>query len=345
MKFLYFRIYDSGDGNLTPDVQVITSLGGDGQFGGGDDTLFDPSGTSDTETNDITDINALYSLSLEDTIFVDIAGADTTWDFTGINSGTVTIGDYNSINFAGIDNIEGSDSIDKFVFDDLAGITGDINDGTGDLELQLFDYFFLTGDFDFVSVKSADLILNDGTDFTNIDYKLLSGVGVDAFVGNGPATEPGATGLSLTDIDFSLLLFTDEATSTSYTALKTSGGSASLVGFPDLTLGAWSVNVEINQTSDSLNPDKVLDFNDGSADSIAGIPVTPATGPVIDFEGENGSLLNVSGSAVIDAFGVLIAKGSFSISLGQVVEDGVPGTTYQAMVLQLGSTARGSQCG
>ena len=47
------------------------------------------------------------------------------------------------------------------------------------------------------------------------------------------------------------------------------------------------------------------------------------------------TMLSMTGIVVaLDAFGVLIAKGSFSLALGQVVEDGVPGTTYQAMVLE-----------
>ena len=55
------------------------------------------------------------------------------------------------------------------------------------------------------------------------------------------------------------------------------------------------------------------------------------------------------GSVALDAFGVLIAKGSFSVTLGQVTDAGVDGVfdtaddvTYQAMSLELGRNAHGT---
>src|SRR5207244_674308 len=118
----------------------------------------------------------------------------------------------------------------------------------------------------------------DGTAYSNVDYRVLSGAGVDAFVGNGPPSDPSAVGLTLKDVDFSLVQFTDGATS--YTALKTSGGTASVEGISDVQLDAWSFHVQLNQTSDAAHPNQVLDFNDGGTHH--GIPVTPSIGPAID---------------------------------------------------------------
>ena len=93
-------------------------------------------------------------------------------------------------------------------------------------------------------------------------------------MGNGPPLDPLAVGLTLKDVDFSLVLFTDGAKSGNpdvYTALKTSGGTASVVGIPGLRLDAWSFDVQLNQTSDAAHPSRVLDFNDGATDHVAGI--------------------------------------------------------------------------
>jgi hypothetical protein len=67
-----------------------------------------------------------------------------------------------------------------------------------------------------------------------------------------------------------------------------------------------------------LNPNNVLDFNASGA--VEGIPVTPILpgAPTIDLEGEDGSLILVSGGAVLDAFGALVLKGNFEVGIGQV---------------------------
>jgi hypothetical protein len=53
-------------------------------------------------------------------------------------------------------------------------------------------------------------------------------------------------------VDFSLLFFTDGAKNANpdvYTALKTFGGTASLVGITDLDLDAWNFAVQLNQVT------------------------------------------------------------------------------------------------
>ncbi|MFH1044601.1 MAG: LEPR-XLL domain-containing protein, partial [Pseudomonadota bacterium] len=248
---------------------------------------------------------------------------DNIWKLTGINAGTLKAGGLSTISFTDIQNLTGSSTAsndkDTFVFSGGA-VTGSIADGTGTLDIQLLDFFYLSGDFNFTT-EHGNLVLNNGTWFNGVDYQLLCGTGVSAFVGNGPDTDPAAFGLSLAGIDFSLLLFTDTSNDISYTALKTSCGTASFTGLSDLVLEAWAFNVELNQTSDGANSDRVLDFRNGPSDAVDGIPVTPVGLPVkptIDFEGENGSLLGVTGNAVVDAFGSVVAKGDFTIALGQV---------------------------
>src|SRR5262249_1428579 len=134
--------------------------------------------------------------------------------------------------------------------------------------------------------------------------------------GQGPASAPDPYGLQMTDVDFTLLLFTDQATGTTYSALKTSGGTASLVGDSELELSAYNFSVNLNVTSDVANPGKVLDFS-----AAGGGVVTSVSGPALDFDGADGSLQDVTGSAVLNVPNALAAKGEFKIVLGQVVAD------------------------
>src|SRR4029079_16379420 len=93
-----------------------------------------------------------------------------------------------------------------FVRYDVGRVTGDIKDRAGALGLQLFDFFYVSGNFDFTTVH-GDLVRNDGTTYSNVDYRVLSGNGADAFVGKGPPSDPLAVGLTLKGFDFSLVLF------------------------------------------------------------------------------------------------------------------------------------------
>ena len=117
--------------------------------------------------------------------------------------------------------------------------------------MTIADFFHVSGDFAFSST-TGNLVRNDGQQFTDASYRVISGTGIDIFAGNAAnadPTAPGAIGLSLTDLDFSLLLFTDKSAAlqpVTYKALKTDGGSATFVGVSDLTLDLNNFNVELN---------------------------------------------------------------------------------------------------
>ncbi|HKS63240.1 MAG TPA: LEPR-XLL domain-containing protein, partial [Xanthobacteraceae bacterium] len=257
---------------------------------------------------------------------------ENTWHLTGLNAGDLTPDGLGSIHFTSVDYLNGGSEKDTFVIDQLGAVTGGIDDGAGPLGLQLFDFFYVSGDFDFTTA-TGDLVLNDGHIYNDVDYLVLSGAGVDAFVGNGPPADPTAVGLSLTALDFTFVQFVDESNVT-YTALKSSGGTASLVGLKDVVLDAWDIGVQLNQASAGS---AVLDFNAGGSNS--GIAVTPSVGPAIDFEGEDGSLLNVVGNAAIDLAGNVAAKGGFELSVGTVKSADLPsGDTQDADAITLAFT-------
>ena len=114
---------------------------------------------------------------------------------------------------------------------------------------------------------------------------------------------------------------------------------------PGLTFGVYSAGVKINKAADGdtdpANDPAKLDWTT-FFDNATG------TDPQLDV---NDTIdLQVYGSVALDAFGVLIAKGSFRLELGTVIEKGTNGvvddanttqddTVYQKMVLTLGTAA------
>jgi len=265
---------------------------------------------------------------------------DNVWDLSGINAGTLSNAG-TTITFSDVQRLVGGTAKDSYVIQAGEGMTGGLDDGagSGDLALTLFDFFYLSGNFSFTPT-TGNLKRSDNLDFTGVNYLLLGGSGINAFVGNGPATAPGALGLNLVGIDVSLLLFTDTsgATDVAYTALRTSGGTAALAGSSDLILELTSFQVQLNRTSDAANPGRVLDFRDGASDSVAGIPVTPGAGPTLDFEGEQGALQQVSGTAALNAFGALVAVGTLDLRFASLTVDDGAITPFTANALSVSLT-------
>ena len=137
---------------------------------------------------------------------------------------------------------------------------------------------------------------------------------------------------------------TNPADDVSYLALELTGLSATLVGVDGLTFGIWDAAVKVNKVKDgdtnSANDPAKLDWANFTVDD----------GLALDgFTVDAGVDVDVQGSVALDAFGVLIAKGSFKVQFGTVTElgaDHLPGgtgnnadTKYEEMVVTLGSTA------
>src|SRR5947208_7622684 len=115
--------------------------------------------------------------------------------------------------------------------------------------------------------------------------------------------------------------------------LELSNLTAKLVGIEGLTFGVYEAMVKVNQAKDTdanaaTNPAK-LDF---TTFFIGATGLLPASVPNVDASVDT----EVQGSVALNAFGVLIAKGSFNLQLGTVTK---PSTVYQAMVLTLGTEA------
>src|SRR5207249_2309346 len=98
---------------------------------------------------------------------------------------------------------------------------------------------------------------------------------------NGPASNPGALGLSLTDVEFGLALMKVKAPAApavttdlrSWLALKATVGSASFIGIDGLTVEVTTLSVIVNQGSGTRNGvanTKVVDFTSDAMDVRTG---------------------------------------------------------------------------
>ena len=145
-----------------------------------------------------------------------------------------------------------------------------------------------------------------------------------------------AIGFSLTGAAIDLVIVQDQAVRTNkYTGLQASLDKAALVGITDLTFVA-SGDVQINQGP-------VAGRLDWTAVTGAGGDVPGAT-----LTMDETVALSASGNVVLDAFGFVVAKGTFDLTKlsGVSIDDGAaPVATFTADVLTLSTTQVGRAAG
>ncbi len=233
--------------------------------------------------------------------------------------------DVGTTNLVGSSNYESSTGSAPGT-DSLAGLTG------GNL------YYWTPGVND-TSLVVTNTVTNTTTTLTSagvfqaptsgtVTLNGVAGAAVTATV----YSAAGTTGLLLTDVGFTLLRFTDKTVTpnVTYTALEASEasitqtigsstvtqyvGSGSFVGVSGLTLSLNAFSAQLNETSNTSNPNLVLDF--GQGDQAGGTPVaSPLSGaPTIGISGTGGGTLLVSGSVAFDAFGNALGTASFTMS-------------------------------
>ena len=231
--------------------------------------------------------------------------------FVGIDGITVSV-DTLSIEI----NRDDDDSLVNYAAQSLTVITGPSTDLTfnmdgedgellrasGNLTLELFNFFYVNGGFaiekssETVKVYKDDGNLLTTDDNTNVDVDLLTigGYNVSAFAGmNGPASNADALGLSLTGVEFALALLSEKTgTQRQWLSLQGTADDVSFVGIDGITVSVDTLSIEVNHAA-----------ADGSLVNYAAmLPLfAVATGPggtdlTFDLDAEDGEVLRASGN-------------------------------------------------
>jgi hypothetical protein len=235
-----------------------------------------------------------------------------------------------------------------------SAVTSTINDINGTFSLPGKTYSLTLGSSDFaissfvfVHANSAAItydpnaattvtITNGATTSTkSVSTLTIGATGVTIFAGlNGPASNSGATGLSLTNANLALALFKPVIGSDTsfYYGLKASADSLAPVGLPTgVDVGATDIAVEVNSSFDGSH---VVDFT-----KLAGGKLTVPTGGTtfedLDFDG---AILKVAATVNLDFTDFIHINGSFSftktssqvtIVAGQAAFDGASDVTFK----------------
>ncbi|MEN9775556.1 MAG: hypothetical protein RL322_2626, partial [Pseudomonadota bacterium] len=201
----------------------------------------------------------------------------------------------------------------------LDGSRGEFYEAAGSLNIDLFGFVQLSGDFAISKQNEPiEVKLADGSE-VQAQALLIGASNVRAFAGINGGTDD-AIGLELTGVQFGLALLSDANDSArTWTSLQASGRSAGLIGVDGLTLAAEEIVVEINQAGRAADP--VIDYaltaaTDDAADA-RNTDLEVATGIAgaiaLSMDGRQGRLLRAAARANINAFGFFQASGGFAI--------------------------------
>ena len=190
---------------------------------------------------------------------------------------------------------------------DMDGSRGALLEVSGNLDIDVFGFFQVSGGFA-LSKSTGTITLSDtaATELT-VDQLTLGASNVSAFAGIAGGTSD-AVGLELTDVEFALGIFSDQADPTrTWTALQATAGSFGFIGVEDLSVTGTTLSVSINQAPVG---EDVANF---AVNSVA-VKTGPSSSKDLDLDGSRGELLEVSGNLDIDVFGFFQVSGGFALS-------------------------------
>ena len=206
---------------------------------------------------------------------------------------------------------------------------------TGNLTLSVGSFAILSGDFSFQEGPTQTVTIGQTTPATTEEVSTLE-VGISNVYGfageNGPywvmgadgwirgPTADSALGVVLSDASLGLALMkpvpttADPSPTISYLALAATG-SVQFVGIPDVTLAANNLSIEVNQASDTSNPN-----GDTPPVNLIASPLSvptdsnPADNVPLNFAA--GSVLEAQGTASITISQFVSITGSIAIQQG-----------------------------
>ncbi|MFM8556271.1 MAG: discoidin domain-containing protein, partial [Betaproteobacteria bacterium] len=251
------------------------------------------------------------------------------------------------------------DGDDESITLDFSGKRGTLIRASGNLTIQVADFFYVTGSLGFEK-STQDLVLADGTE-VRVDTLMFGGQDLSAFAGiDGPywqdtdgdgritsADEPeaDALGLAIGNAQFGLVIGSAspeqaDIAGMNWVTAKAAADSVELVGVAGLTLAVRDLALDINLVSGvaaGFDADrKVIDYG---AEGFA-LEVVTGTGKslAMDAPGEKGQLVRASGAVDLSLGGFVELSGSLAFERARQVVTLTDGTKVQTEMITLGGT-------
>jgi len=185
----------------------------------------------------------------------------------------------------------------------MAGADGELVQVSGDLTVEVADFFQVTGGLAFK--KSAQQVTLDDGSKVKTDMLTLGGTGVDAFAGlNGGSAD--ALGLSLSAVDFTVVLLADQAdTARKWTTVFAAAESVAFQGSSDITLSGENLSVMLNLAA---SDNSVVDYLAQPLDVAVGAGQTLT----INFDGGQGQLIKVAGDFKLNVYNFFYIEGGLA---------------------------------
>ena len=196
----------------------------------------------------------------------------------------------------------------------LDGELGELTRASGNLAVDVMGFFQVSGGFAIEKRRSEVTLapVNGVADSVAVDQLRLGASGVDAFAGVSGGSA-NALGLSLSEVDFALVLSTErsgapQAAARHWTSLQATVGSAGLVGVEGMTLAADGLSVAVNRAA---SDGSLVDYRAGA--TALSVATGPASELALSLDGRRGQLLEVSGHLDIDLFGFVQLEGELAL--------------------------------
>jgi hypothetical protein len=216
------------------------------------------------------------------------------------------------------------------------GSRGQLVRASGGLTLDVAGFFYASGTMS-IEKSARDLVLANGSVVSQASVLTIGGTHLNAFAGiHGPyrtdtngdgridfndEVSADAVGLSLSEAEFGLALFSKAGDARQWVSLQASALEVALVGVPGITASASNLSVSINQvygTSPGTDANRqVVDFSGARAFQVyTGYNKTTT----LNMQGSLGNLVRASGDFELSVADFVTARGSlgFEKSRGTV---------------------------
>ncbi|MAC84320.1 MAG: hypothetical protein CL624_09320, partial [Arcobacter sp.] len=218
--------------------------------------------------------------------------------------------------------------VNTYMTFDMDGSRGEILTLSANLDIALFSFFNVSGEFSFEK-STRDIVLSDDDSSTiSVDYLSMSTSDVNGFAGLNYGTS-SQSGLSLGQLSFAMALMNDKSNlSRNLIALKADVGSAQFTGIDGLTLSGDSLSLEINKTS----------LDDGLVADFSGAYSIDFTSVTLDMDGAEGEILKISGNLNVNVFNFFSVSGGFALEKKEDQVTLSEGSVVNVDLLSLGAS-------